>query len=358
MLCGCIKPTAQQVSTYTPPVGLADGIYITKNYNRLDTAVLSKLHQQIASGTYGTINSVLIAQDNELIYEHYFNKFRREQLHTLQSATKSINSLLIGILIDQGKIKSVNEKVANFFPEYPFTDSLQKSITIEHLLTMTSGVAWNEETIDLKKREENDNLNMNDSKDYIQYFFSKPMDTPPGQNFVYNSGCSIVLGGIVERASGQTIEQFANQYLFSPLSISRYKWNGKSKKGQYHTGGGLHLSSRDLLKIGLLLENGGIWQGKRILSQKWIEQSFIAPYLTNRRNGFEEVYFYGYQWWKLKVKDKVDVISARGWGGQRLFMVPDLKIVIVIYSANFFDEPRQSIDHLLEQVLQSHHAYR
>jgi CubicO group peptidase (beta-lactamase class C family) len=182
------------------------------------------------------------------------------------------------------------------------------------------------------------------------------MKEPPGSHFYYNSGCSITLGEIVHRLSGQSVEAFANQYLFKPLGITSYKWQS-TKKGQYHTGGGLFLSARDLLKIGQMVLDGGIWQGKQIVSQQWIKESLQAHQRTNRVNGWGTTFDYGYQWWSIRHQDKLEVIAARGWGDQRLLIIPQLQVVIVIYGSNFFDKPMLSIDHLVEELLKAFPQY-
>ena len=346
-----IKPTLLILSFFLsclpPACILAQGT--------LDSMQLNKVNEQIRAGDFGQVDAVLVSVRDKLLFEQYFHKYHSSKLHTLQSATKSVNALLVGILLDQGYLPSVEEPITRFFPHTYFTDSLKTRIRVKDLLTMSSGIDWQEEGV--VDRKTNDQLAMNDSKDYIGYFLSQPMKEPPGSRFYYNSGCSIALGGIVQRVSGQTVEAFANQYLFRPLSITHYKWQS-TKKGQYHTGGGLFLSARDLLKIGQMVLNGGVWQGKRIVSQQWIDESVQAHFATNRANGWGTRFEYGYQWWRLTHQGKIEVIAARGWGDQRLFIIPQLEAVIVIYGSNFFNTPTLSIDHLLEQLLEAFAEYQ
>jgi CubicO group peptidase (beta-lactamase class C family) len=320
----------------------------------LDSMQLNNVREQIKNGDFGQVDAILVSVSDTLVFEQYFHKYNPSKLHTLQSATKSINALLIGILLDKGYLPSVEEPISRFFSDYDFSDSLKAGIRVKDLLTMSSGIDWQEEGV--VDRKANDQLAMNDSKNYIGYFLSQPMQEPPGSRFYYNSGGSIALGGIVQRASGQTVEAFVNQYLFKPLGITRYKWQS-TKKGQYHTGGGLFLSARDLLKIGQMVLNGGVWQGERIVSQQWIDESLRAHFTTNRANGWGTRFEYGYQWWRLTHQGKTEVIAARGWGDQRLFIIPQLEAVIVIYGSNFFNKPTLSIDHLLEQVLEAFAQY-
>jgi len=322
----------------------------------IDTTMFDTIASQIRTGTYGDISSVIIYKGNQLVFEEYYthkkNKYRPTEVHGLQSATKSITSLLIGILLDKGNIKSIDEQMINYFPEYSIQDSLKKTITIRHLLLMSSGISWNEGKVDLMDAKSNDIRRLNESEDYIKYYLNKSMDTIPGRVFQYSGGCSITLGEIIRRASGMTVEQFANNFLFKPLGISKYKWT-KSKTGQCNTGGGLYLLPKDFAKIGLLVKGKGKWNEQQIVSQQWIEESLRAQIDTDWKNGFEDHFQYGYQWWIIKMGN-IETISARGWGDQRLLLAPELNMLIVVNATNFFDKtPRKKIDELLLALLET-----
>jgi CubicO group peptidase (beta-lactamase class C family) len=323
----------------------------------IDSSKINSVVSQIQEGDYGTIRSLLVYKHGELVAERYFNhkkdKYNPSEPHGLQSATKSINSLLVGILLDKGYIKSLDQKVVSFFPEYEITDPLKNSITIRDLLLMASGISWNEGKVDLRNEKENDLRVLNNSKDFIRYYLSKPMDTIPGAKFQYSGGCSITLGEIVKRASGMPVEEFANKFLLVPLGITLYKWESTSKTGQQNTGGGLKLLSKDLAKIGLMLANNGRWNDKQIISAQWIRDSFSPQIQTDRPMALGGMYHYGYQWWIAKFPSDILTISARGWGDQRLVLVPEKDLIIVTNAANFFDKPKKSIDDLLLAVIES-----
>jgi CubicO group peptidase (beta-lactamase class C family) len=327
----------------------------------LDTTRIGHLNRRIADGEYGKIRSLIIYKGERLEYERYYNhkkdKYKPTDVHSLQSVTKSITSLLVGILLDKGYLKSIEERVVNFFPEYKIKDSLKSAITIKDLLLMASGISWNEDKVDLMDAKNNDIRILNNSKDYIQYYLSKPMDTIPGTKFRYSGGCSITLGEIIKRSSGMTVEEFARKFLFEPLGIREYKWRATSKSGQHNTGGGLCLLPKDLARIGLLLTNNGQWNGQQIVSAHWISESFKQHIQTDRKNGLGQYFRYGYQWWIVDFPNNHEAIAARGWGDQRLVLMPALNMVIVINAANFLTKSKRSVDELLLEIIQADPEY-
>lgn len=327
----------------------------------LDTLRINNLNSGIISGDYGHIRTLLIFKNDSLIFDRYYqhkkDKYKPRDVHGLQSATKSITSLLVGILLDKGYIQSIDQKVLPFFPEYKITDSLKNLITIKDLLLMASGISWNEDKVDLADAKSNDLRILNRSNDYIKYYFEKPMDSTPGKEFQYSGGCTITLGEIIKRSSGLAVEEFAAQYLFKPLGISEYTWSAKSKAGQSSTGGGLALMPQDFARIGLLINNNGRWNNTQVISEDWIKESFTPQIHTDRKNGFGDYYDYGYQWWIINFQNELLTIAARGWGDQRLILIPKLNMLVVINAANFFDKPKKTVDDLLLEILKSDPAY-
>ncbi|MFO7655661.1 MAG: serine hydrolase [Bacteroidales bacterium] len=214
-----------------------------------DEYVWEIIDHDILLGNYGQMNSVLVIHDNKLILEKYYNDCTRDQLHTIQSATKSVTSALIGVAIDKGYISSVNQRIVDFFPQQNL-DSLKSQITLENMLTMSVGLKWDEES---KKYNESGNsltdmYNMRD--DWTDYILEQPMSDSPGKTFNYNSGVSILLGSIINSSSKMTVPTFAEKYLFNPLGIMNYQWIDHF--GLTHCGGGLSLNSIDLAKFGYL----------------------------------------------------------------------------------------------------------
>jgi CubicO group peptidase (beta-lactamase class C family) len=263
-----------------------------------------------------------------------------------------VNSLLIGIAIDQKLITGVDEKLSIFFPEYKSVfgnkDAGKDAICLKHLLSMTAGLAWDETSLPYTDAR-NDHVAMNHSEDQIRYVLERPLVSAPGTKFNYSSGISIVLGEIIHKVSGMRADKFAEQHLFKPLGISDYSWL-KYPNGVIQTGGGLYLRPRDMGKIGYLLLNGGRWQGRQIVSETWLRESTKqqAPDRT-----------YGYQWWlgQLPVGDRrVVTYGAQGRGGQFILAMPDLQLVAVCTGWNDGNGlGEQAFDMLRKFVLPADH---
>jgi CubicO group peptidase (beta-lactamase class C family) len=320
---------------YSVPVQLKDG-WTTADLRseNFDVTLIERLIERIRRNTYKNIHSLLLIKNGKLILEEYFpgqeedgktRIYQRDTQHGIHSVTKSVNSLLIGIAIDQKLIKGVDEKLSTFFPEYKSVfenkDSGKDAICLKHLLSMTAGLAWDESSLPYTDAR-NDHVGMNHSEDQIRYVLERPLVAAPGTKFNYSSGISIVLGEIIHKVSGMRADKFAEQHLFKPLGISDYTWS-KYPNGLIQTGGGLFLRPRDMGKIGYLLLNGGRWQGKPIVSETWLRESTKqqAPDRT-----------YGYQWWlgQLPVGDRrVVTYGALGRGGQFILAMPELQLVAI-----------------------------
>jgi CubicO group peptidase (beta-lactamase class C family) len=266
-------------------------------------------------GTHPVIGETL---EQEPDWEGRYQAFDRDTLHTLQSATKSVNSILVGIAIDQKLIPGgVDEPIRTFFPGM----TSHADIRLKHFLSMTAGLDWNE-TVPFTDPA-NDCDRMNHSDDPVAMLLRRQNVAPPGSTFVYNSAASVTLGEIVRKASGMPVDRFAQTHLFTPMGISNYAWRGRFRNGVIHTGGGLYLRPRDMAKIGCMMLNNGRWRGKQIVSEQWVRESLKQQ--TPDRG-------YGYQWWMrtFKVGDRTVVSSwAGGYGGQFIFLFPDLHLVVV-----------------------------
>jgi len=240
------------------------------------------------------IHSLLIVKDGKLVFEEYFpgDKFNLAQpigetgfdmndTHNLCSVTKSFTSALIGIAIDKGFIQSVDQKVFNFFPEYSYllTSAPEKGdLTLKHLLTMTSGIDWDDESTSYFDPR-NDMYQLFNSHDPIKYILSKDLAVTPGTIFDYANCNTNVLGEIVRQASDERLDKFAERYLFSKLGITDFEWQMLPNDVVFCSGD-LRLRPRDMAKFGYLFLNGGIWKGERVISQQWIDistQKFIDP---------------------------------------------------------------------------------
>jgi len=318
---------------------------------RLDTLIIRSMEAAIDNGTYPNIHSILIFHNNKIVYEKYWSGSDRKEskdvgiiahgvdsLHAIQSMSKSVTSACVGIALQQGKIKSINQKLFDFFPEYAAQDTgLKAQITIKDLLTMTAGFKWNED--DYNSPDNSEHL-MGNSPDPVKYMMAMPMSDTPGKVFTYNGGATELLAAIVQKATGKPIDVYAKEYLFTPLDISHFKWTSTNDSNDVPDAfSGVYMRSRDLVKFGSLYMNDGRYEGKQILSANWVRQSttpfIIADDGSDPRFNKSE---YGFQWWIFKdsVMNKPIVIAACvGNGGQRVFVDKANNLVVVFTGGNY-----------------------
>jgi CubicO group peptidase (beta-lactamase class C family) len=242
----------------------------------------------------------------------------------MKSVSKSVTSLALGIAIDRGLIRSVNEPIFSFFPELSDLRSVEKDrIRLVHALTMSVGLKWVEAT-PATGDEDNDDSRMHMASDPCRYVLGLPVTAPAGQEFFYNTGALTLVSNIMRRATGRLLDEFAREALFEPLGIDRFEW--ARVRGDSDAGGGLRLRPRDMAKIGQLVLAGGRWNDRQIVSKSWIEAS-TAPRLEATGP-----YFYGYLWWlgrSLVNGREVHWAAALGRGGQSIRILPALDLVVV-----------------------------
>ncbi|MOA04177.1 6-aminohexanoate-dimer hydrolase [compost metagenome] len=196
---------------------------------------------------------------------------------------------------------------------------------------MTSGLKWNEDVP--YDNAENSEIKMAFSKNQVEFVLSQPMDYPPGKSWKYNGGTTQLLAAIIERTTGKKIDEFAGEYLFKPLGITKFQWTKYPNTNYPAAASGLRLTSRDLMKFGLLYSQKGKWQNKQILSVQWVEDSF-KPYTDLPFDGGK----YGYQFWIWPTDFQgktVNMVTAVGNGDQRIFFNSALDVVIVVTAGNY-----------------------
>lgn len=271
--------------------------------------------------------------------------YKGRDVHSLQSVTKSVSATVVGAALHQGLIESLDLSLLSFFGDYDLSkvDARLHSATLKDLLTMRSGIEWHEQ--DRPLDETNTTVQLEKSADWIQFTLDQPMDAAPGEKWVYNSGGSHLMSGIVKKATGDFIDQFAEKSVFGPLGIRDYHWK-KTPKGYPDTEGGLYLKAEDLAKIGYLYLNKGVWEGTRILDAIFAEQAVAVQ--VERVNG--QGRSYGYQWWRVD-QDGVEIWAGLGFGEQYLFVLPEYEMIGVINSWNLFDRPQASIYRAFVQAL-------
>lgn len=303
----------------------------------LNPDTLANLAGRIEAGVYGEIHSLLIVRHGYLVYERYFRGYRADKIHPLYSVTKSVTSLLIGIASDRGELGSLNQSLLSFFPEYRSivnVDSRKQAITLKDVLTMRAGFDWNEGAYPYGDPR-NPTSQLASSSDWIKFMLDRPMSDAPGTRFRYNSGCSVLLSGIIRNKTGNQARDYAVAHLFRPLAITSFNWE-RGGQGISNTGWGLSLRPRDMAKIGLLCLNQGEYNGTRVLSQQWLNESTTA--FVSLSSSFS----YGYQWWLLPLEGVAghtpqsnDIIIAWGWGDQFIFIIPYLDMVVVSTAGNY-----------------------
>jgi CubicO group peptidase (beta-lactamase class C family) len=315
---------------YTEPQQIDDGLEVsTLDSAGIDKELITYMADNIKSNRYVYIHSVLICRNNKLVFEEYFNGCNRNTLNNIYSVTKSFCSALTGIAIDRQYIKNVNDPIRIYLPQYNDIDWTGKDkITIFNLLTMSSGLEWDEDTAPYRSAG-NSHTKMSQSPEQVKYVLQRPLVSEPGTRFTYNSGGVVVLGKIIENSIDMELDTFATRFLFRPLGINKHKWY-IYPSGIYLTSGDLQLTSRDMAKFGLLYLNRGKWKGQQIISEDWIEQSvksYISPWYET---------YYGYLWWKnpflLPNGQRIEAYAAEGFGGQLIFVLPTYKMVVVFTS--------------------------
>lgn len=265
------------------------------------------------------LQSLLISHQGELVFEHYYNGTDADRPANMKSASKSVISALIGLAIQQGYIDSVNVPIANYFPDYfaELQGTGKEQITIENLLTMQSGL------------ETTSNRNYGRwvlSDDWIGFALNQPLVAEPGTDMLYSTGSTHLLSAILTRATGMDTKTFAQQALTSPLGYSMSYWS-RDPQGIYFGGNDMEMTPRQMLRFGELYLNEGRYNGAQILSPQWVAVSY-RPHASSPRG---QGRFYGYGWWLRDLAD-MQVPVAWGYGGQLIFVVQELDLVVVATS--------------------------
>lgn len=266
--------------------------------------------------------SLLVVKNGRLVVEEYFGRAGSADLHDVRSVTKSVVSALTGIVIDRGDIGNVDSPIGGFLDSLVSDLEPEKAaITVEHLLTMTSGLEWDE------SGGFGDYSEWIRSDDHIGYLLDKPLVAEPGARFNYNSAAVHLLGVVLEQATGMRLPEAADELLFSGMGIARSRWEPLA--GGFHNGGaGLDLRPRDLARFGQLFLQRGTSAERRILSAEWVERSSSAHFDWRFNSGSLRGISYGYLWWVVP-EAREPFYFAWGFGGQYVVVVPDMYLVMV-----------------------------
>lgn len=320
------------------PDHLADDLPVsTLREEGIDPKPIDEMLDAIRNGSYTKVDAVLIARNGKLVLEAYFNGFDHDAKHDTRSAFKSVTSALAGIAVDKELIVDTDWPISRYFPDYwpqIERDVAQKNrISLTHLLTMTPGFDA-EESLGIGPNREGD---MFRSEDWVAFTLDLPMAREPGTGFSYNSSTTFLIGEIVARAAGEPLPQFAKEQLFEPLGITEYCWT-LTPQGRAVAQGNFYIRPRDMLKVGQLFLELGSWQGRRIVSEDWVEESTRnhvdwrqdASKDQPRRDG------YGYQWWTRSASNPMfDHYFASGNGGQKIYIFPRIEMVVVFTGSHY-----------------------
>ena len=353
----------------------------------LDPGVLSAFDADVGKGKYGYVDSMLVIRDGKVAYERYYGRdygsiydveastpgplvvrdptgpynyfnswwhpyFQKGKLHTMQSVTKSVVSAVIGIAVGRGEFPDLDTPVLEFFEpgSVANVDEKKRRMTIRHLLTMTTGLDWNEDY------PYNDPRNtfaiMAVEPDWVQYTMDRPMSVEPGESFQYNSGATLILGHVFNKATGVDLEEYAVRHLFEPLGIDNYHWK-RTPFGLTDAQEGLFVSTRDIAKIAYLFLRQGQWEDKQVVPAAWVSES-VAPFVSVDDDRSIE---YGYKWWLVRYEYQGEervAFAGFGFGGQYPIVIPELDLVIVFTGWNILAEgPRLSALEGIERILQA-----
>jgi len=273
------------------------------------------------------LHSLLVSRRGELVLERYYNGARATRPANIKSASKSIISALVGIAIERRLIAAVDTPIVTWFPELTKDrDHAKRTITIEDLLTMRSGL------------ETTSNRNYGtwvQSRNWVQHALTRPLLSEPGTEMEYSTGNTHLLSAILTKTTRVSTWQFANQALAAPLGFTLARWP-QDPQGIYFGGNDMLLTPRQMLAFGELYLARGRVNGKQIVPEAWIEQSFVA-----RGRSYWSDQQYGYGWWVRELGGH-RAYYAWGFGGQYIFVVPDLDLVVVTTSASTVAEDRRS----------------
>ena len=333
----------------------------------IDPGILCPLGEALPASPEMNIHAVVVVRNGRLVYEFYGSgednrwgepigrtQFTAGTLHDVRSISKSVVSLLVGIAIDRQQISGIDTPIFSYFATFGELRTAGKDrITLGHLLTMTSGLAWDESDYD---RADNSFNEMLGATDPYRFVLERPLQAEPGTRWNYSGGDTQLLAGVLQRSTGRWLIEFARSELFEPLGIKQFEWAKMAANGEAAAGSGLRLRPRDIAKIGQLVLNRGRWNDHQIVPENWIEVS-TRTHISGIDPNVKTL-GYGYQWWTYErenAENRDSIVIALGYGGQRIYIVPSLGLVVAI-TAGLYDSKSQdwvSYDLFDKYVLQA-----
>src|SRR5450631_967131 len=310
-----------------------------------------RLDKLITAGRAWKLHGVVIIRNGALVLERYDAgedeiwgrpigrvAFGPDTLHDLRSVTKSILGLLYGLALAQGKVPAPDRPLLDAFPEYAeiATDPRHKRLTIAHALTMSLGLEWNE---DIPYQDPaNSEIQMERAADRYRYILSRPFVADPGARWIYGAAATALIGKLIQNGTGQSLPEFARANLFDPIGVGETAWS-HGFNDEPSASSGLRMTPHDLARVGQLILNRGQWEGRQVVPAQWLDKSF-QPYVAcdeSRRFGY--FWYVGdFQYGNPPNRPIAHWIGAFGYGGQRLFVLPELDIEVAITAGNYADE--------------------
>jgi CubicO group peptidase (beta-lactamase class C family) len=337
------RPRAEGPYVYRVPESQEDGWPVSHASEKgVDSQALEGTMAAVLAGSAGFLKSILVLRGGALVLEEYFHGYGPDDLSPIQSCTKSVSSLLVGLAIQEGRITGVDVPLLDFFPEErDEAGSGWGDLTLQHLLTMSLALDW--------APDDAQDLHGTGPVSFRQ-ILARNVVGRPGRDWEYVSMNVNLLAGILHKATGEHAEAFAETALFGPLGITEWNWDYGKTNGFNLMDGSLRLRPRDMAKIGLMVMNGGVWKGHRVLEEEWVRRSLTSHLSTG--SGGEG---YGYLWWTMDVPGPDDrpiqVVFANGWGSQFILLFPELDLMVVTTGGNQENGLHMAIGEVLMQEL-------
>jgi CubicO group peptidase (beta-lactamase class C family) len=339
----------------SPAAGLAAGPSDLQAISPADAGFApdleARLERLIADKRAWGLHGVVVVRHGRLVLERYFEDednargnqlgrvaFTADILHDMRSVSKGMVGLLYGIALEQGRVPPPEAPLFSAFPEYAdLATGGREKLTIHHVLTMTLGTEWDESSLPYSNPA-NSEIAMDLAPDRYRYILERPVVREPGKRWTYCGGATALLGGIIAKGTGKPLHAFAREALLDPLRIGPTEWLSDGK-GEPYTASGLRMTPRDLARVGIMMAGGGVAAGKQVVPAQWLARC-TRPIVS-----VDELRRYGYQWYMVDiaygeplgwaVRHLERMWMALGEGGKRLFVLPELQLVIAITAGNY-----------------------